>query len=92
MARFTVEQLEGRELMSADLLAGPLASGFTPPVGSHKGSFVGIDGAAVAPAPGGPQGNGIIAILIGFRDPRQPAADEAQPAYIEQDNLFKLYR
>ena len=104
MVRLTVENLEGRELMVAGVLAGLGAAptaGFTPPIGSNKGSVV-----SDAPT----QANGIIAILIGLQAPT--ASDEGLAAsfqggcahqgageqqtrgfhilpYIEQENVYK---
>jgi hypothetical protein len=91
VVRLTVENLEGRELMAAGVLAGisdaPTIS-FTPPIGSNKGSVVSdsatrlVTGTAEGWAGVGaePQANGIIAILIGLRAPTQPTPTAAGTA------------
>ena len=74
MVRLTVENLEGRELMTAGVLAGISAApapGFTPPIGSNKGSVV-SDSPLQTGTGATPQANGIIAILIGLQAPTQP--------------------
>lgn len=76
MARLTVENLEGRELMAAGVLAGlgaAPATSFTPPIGSNKGSVVSGTAEGWVGVGADPQANGIIAILIGLQAPTQPA-------------------
>ncbi len=75
MVRLTVEDLEGRSLMSAVAPVPPPAGqatvGFTAPIGSNKGSFAG-DGWSIddkwmtTPAHRPAHPTGIIAILIGL--------------------------
>ena len=72
MTRLTVENLEGRELMAAGLVAGPPVAAVT---GRAEG-WAGVGAEANA--------NGIIAILIGLHAPAQPtgttsAADSTIP-------------
>ena len=85
--RLTVENLEGRDLMAAGVMAGisAPATNFTPPIGSNKGSVIeahvrvlditdGTSNTLAVGAGAEPQANGIIAILIGLRAPTPPAA------------------
>lgn len=94
MARLMMEILEGRELPST--IAAELAPQkpvhqdvvvhqFTPPIGSNKGS---IKEAPAGQDLGQPQENGIIAILIGLRQPAsQPTPENVfLLPYIEQNN------
>lgn len=86
MVRLQLDRLDERDLMSAGVMGvmGPSPQepgavlGFTPPIGSNKGSIV-----------DGTQTNGIIAILIGLREPSQPVGGMQVPRYIEQDNMYK---
>jgi hypothetical protein len=93
MTRLTVESLEGRDLMSAGVVVG-----FTPPIGSNKGSLVGEPAELAGPAVGltAPLGStkgsavGIASDGLGTTGPYAavgiPASDggSKEPAYLQQ--------
>ena len=72
MTKLMIENLEGRELMSADVVMS-----FTPPIGSNKGSLVGQVDATAAPSRFAGDGWGVDFLVASKNDTTGTALTDA---------------